>query len=288
MYPKDVVKEISKNLRKYEDSIKAAQKAQNLLQNNRRILEQLPLEVLQRTSQVINKLWQNTAKAIKQLDEEAIQTFKHYELPVHYVMDIEFIKSLVEKYKNKVSTEKANKYFATYFDDYLLSEIQYHWNNSVLLHKRASLFEQVISGYQYKLYGLVVTTVTTQIEGIITEKLELDRISNFRFKEKYLNQNIKSDTLKLKIIIEAMFCVIGFSDKITKNFYIDKVVSNKNNENNRHSIAHGAIFDHLDNIHAIKAIVIFDAILSRLEEFETKEELEEMIHRVAKNKAKNY
>ena len=32
-----------------------------------------------------------------------------------------------------------------------------------------------------------------------------------------------------------------------------------------------------------KAIVIFDAILSRLEEFETKEELEEMINRVAIN-----
>lgn len=287
MYPKDVVKEISKNLRKYEDSIKAAQKAQNLLQNNRRILEQLPLDALHRTSQAVKKLWQNTAEAIKQLDEEAIQTFKYYELPVHYAMDIEFIKSLVENYKNNESTEQVNKYFATYFDDYLLSEIQYHWNNSVLLHKRASLFEQVISGYQYKLYSLVVTTVTTQIEGIITEKLELDRISHFRFKEKYLNQNIKSDTLKLKIIIEAMFCVIGFSDKITKNFYIDKVVSNKNNENNRHSIAHGAIFDHLDNIHAIKAIVIFDAILSRLEEFETKEELEEMIHRVAINIIKN-
>ncbi|MDH8970277.1 hypothetical protein PYJ54_11790 [Staphylococcus epidermidis] len=283
MYPKDIVKEISKNSRKYKEAIKAVQKAQNSLQKNRRILEQLPLESLKRTSKVINKLWQNTAETIKQLDEEAIQTFKHYELPIHYAMDIEFIESLVEKYKNNVSNEQVNKYFTTYFDDYLLSEIQHHWNNSFFLHKRTSLFEQVISGYQYKLCGLVVTTVTTQIEGIITDKLELDRISNFRFKEKYLNQNIKSDTLKLKIIIEAMFCVIGFGDKITKNFYIDRVVSNKNNENNRHSIAHGAIFDHLDNIHAIKAIVIFDAILSRLEEFETKEELEEMINRVAIN-----
>lgn len=133
----------------------------------------------------------------------------------------------------------------------------------------------------------MVTTVTTQIEGIISDKLELDKIGKFRFNEKHLNQNFKYDTLKLKIIIEAMFCVIGFSDKITRNFYIDRVVSNKNNENNRHSIAHGAIFDHLSNIHAIKAIVIFDSILSRLEEFKTKEELEDMIHRVAKNKVNN-
>lgn len=251
------------------------------------ILEHLPLDALQRTSQVINKVWQNTTEVIKQLDEEAIETFKYYELPIHYSMDLEFIESLVDKYKNNVSTEEINKYFSNYFDDYLLNKIQNHWNNSVFLHKRTNLFEQVISGYQYNLYGLVVTTVTTQIEGIISDKLELDKIGKFRFNEKHLNQNFKYDTLKLKIIIEAMFCVIGFSDKITRNFYIDRVVSNKNNENNRHSIAHGAIFDHLSNIHAIKAIVIFDAILSRLEEFKTKEELEDMIHRVAKNKVNN-
>ncbi|MEK5199220.1 hypothetical protein LFT63_09450 [Staphylococcus sp. FSL H8-0121] len=287
MYPNDIIQKASHNLRRYEDAIKAAQKAQNLLQNNMYILEHLPLDALQRTSQVINKVWQNTTEVIKQLDEEAIETFKYYELPIHYSMDLEFIESLVDKYKNNVSTEEINKYFSNYFDDYLLNKIQNHWNNSVFLHKRTNLFEQVISGYQYNLYGLVVTTVTTQIEGIISDKLELDKIGKFRFNEKHLNQNFKYDTLKLKIIIEAMFCVIGFSDKITRNFYIDRVVSNKNNENNRHSIAHGAIFDHLSNIHAIKAIVIFDAILSRLEEFKTKEELEDMIHRVAKNKVNN-
>ncbi|MCO0861654.1 hypothetical protein WL766_10435 [Staphylococcus pasteuri] len=287
MYPNDIIQKASHNLRRYEDAIKAAQKAQNLLQNNMYILERLPLDALQRTSQVINKVWQNTTEVIKQLDEEAIETFKYYELPIHYSMDLEFIESLVDKYKNNVSTEEINKYFSNYFDDYLLNKIQNHWNNSVFLHKRTNLFEQVISGYQYNLYGLVVTTVTTQIEGIISDKLELDKIGKFRFNEKHLNQNFKYDTLKLKIIIEAMFCVIGFSDKITRNFYIDRVVSNKNNENNRHSIAHGAIFDHLSNIHAIKAIVIFDSILSRLEEFKTKEELEDMIHRVAKNKVNN-
>lgn len=287
MYPNDIIQKASHNLRRYEDAIKAAQKAQNLLQNNMYILEHLPLDALKRTSQVINKVWQNTTEVIKQLDEEAIETFKYYELPIHYSMDLEFIESLVDKYKNNVSTEEINKYFSNYFDDYLLNKIQNHWNNSVFLHKRTNLFEQVISGYQYNLYGLVVTTVTTQIEGIISDKLELDKIGKFRFNEKHLNQNFKYDTLKLKIIIEAMFCVIGFSDKITRNFYIDRVVSNKNNENNRHSIAHGAIFDHLSNIHAIKAIVIFDAILSRLEEFKTKEELEDMIHRVAKNKVNN-
>lgn len=287
MYPNDIIQKASHNLRRYEDAIKVAQKAQNLLQNNMYILERLPLDALQRTSQVINKVWQNTTEVIKQLDEEAIETFKYYELPIHYSMDLEFIESLVDKYKNNVSTEEINKYFSNYFDDYLLNKIQNHWNNSVFLHKRTNLFEQVISGYQYNLYGLVVTTVTTQIEGIISDKLELDKIGKFRFNEKHLNQNFKYDTLKLKIIIEAMFCVIGFSDKITRNFYIDRVVSNKNNENNRHSIAHGAIFDHLSNIHAIKAIVIFDSILSRLEEFKTKEELEDMIHRVAKNKVNN-
>ncbi|RQX28174.1 hypothetical protein DB792_04570 [Staphylococcus warneri] len=287
MYPNDIIQKASHNLRRYEDAIKAAQKAQNLLQNNMYILERLPLDALQRTSQVINKVWQNTTEVIKQLDEEAIETFKYYELPIHYSMDLEFIESLVDKYKNNVITEEINKYFSNYFDDYLLNKIQNHWNNSVFLHKRTNLFEQVISGYQYNLYGLVVTTVTTQIEGIISDKLELDKIGKFRFNEKHLNQNFKYDTLKLKIIIEAMFCVIGFSDKITRNFYIDRVVSNKNNENNRHSIAHGAIFDHLGNIHAIKAIVIFDSILSRLEEFKTKEELEDMIHRVAKNKVNN-
>ncbi|MFH0153168.1 hypothetical protein, partial [Pseudomonas aeruginosa] len=150
-----------------------AQKAQNLLQNNMYILERLPLDALQRTSQVINKVWQNTTEVIKQLDEEAIETFKYYELPIHYSMDLEFIESLVDKYKNNVSTEEINKYFSNYFDDYLLNKIQNHWNNSVFLHKRTNLFEQVISGYQYNLYGLVVTTVTTQIEGIISDKLEL-------------------------------------------------------------------------------------------------------------------
>lgn len=131
MYPNDIIQKASHNLRRYEDAIKAAQKAQNLLQNNMYILERLPLDALQRTSQVINKVWQNTTEVIKQLDEEAIETFKYYELPIHYSMDLEFIESLVDKYKNNVSTEEINKYFSNYFDDYLLNKIQNHWNNSV-------------------------------------------------------------------------------------------------------------------------------------------------------------
>ena len=286
MYPKDVIEEINKNLKQCKESIKVMEKVKILLHNQMHTIENLPLNNLHKTSQAIKKTWENTAEVIKQLDEKAIQAFKHYELPVHYAIDIEFIESIIDKYTNNVSKEEVNKYFAAYFDKYLLNEIQCYWVNSKLLNKRINLFQQVTSGYQFKPYGLVVSTVTTQIEGVISEKLEIDRIKNFKFKSKNLNKEFKRDTVKLKIIIEAIFCIIGFSDEITKNFYIDKIIGKHNNYNNRHSIAHGAIFDHEDSIYAIKSIVIFDAILSRLEEFETKEALEEMIHRIASNKIK--
>ncbi|MCJ1778256.1 hypothetical protein [Mammaliicoccus sciuri] len=249
------------------------------------IMKEMPFDKIFNYVNLMKKSWSNVIELVNLFDENAVKAFNYYEIPIHYMMTLDFISTIVEYYSEQKSIEEVNKYFIEYFNNNMFDLINNHWKNSELLSLRMNLFQQIEAGYKQKLYGLVVSTTTTQIEGIICDKLEIPRISKFKFKEKSLKNKYSNDTVQLKIIIEAIFSSEYFDDKITKEYYVSRIVSNNNNENNRHCIVHGSVYNYVNNIHAIKAIVIFDAILSRLEEFPTKDQLESVINAVALEKS---
>lgn len=183
--------------------------------------------------------------------------FLDYDIPPHHFMSHGNIKYIISTRENDDTLKKTNEvniYFAKIFDERIKNRIIKSWTENSLLSDRLELLMQALDCYEKELYGPVVSTFATQIEGVIKQKI------NKRFDS--------VSTKKLIKIIKKLFSKkgIGSTDLTTSKYYEEKfIVSNRDLPSNRHSIAHGNIANYTSKIDAVRMMLIFDSIVTRLE-----------------------
>ncbi|MGW8120944.1 hypothetical protein BU105_10870 [Staphylococcus xylosus] len=204
---------------------------------------------LKQITEPINKL----ATFFKNIDinnPEAKPAFVYYNFPLHYELNIFLIHKIVDKYRERAPKEEVEQIIINSFEEFTFNEIKQNWKNSNLLQQKQLIFKNIDKAYSNELFSLIVPAITVHIEGIIKQTLHIDIIS----------------TNKLKKVITFLFPMSFYGDEIIRNYYIDIIISSENNDpNNRHAITHGTVSSYTKKIHSIKAILIFDAILSQLE-----------------------
>lgn len=206
-----------------------------------------------------DKLNENIENAFQKLSDANVNysAFLDYDIPPHHFMmyaDIHYILSARENDNSLEKTEEVNSYFEKVFDERIKNRIINNWKNNSLLTIRLELLMQAIECYENELYGPAVSTFATQIEGVMKQKIDKPF------------ENI--GTKKLKHIINKLFSKkgIGSTDLTTSKYFEDKFIkSNRDLPSNRHAIAHGNIANYTKKIDAVRMIMIFDSVVSRLD-----------------------
>lgn len=215
----------------------------------------------------INSIFGDTTRnlniALKSLNNAEItyNAFLDYDIPPHHFMMLGDFKHFVATRNEDDSTlEKVKdieQYTIDMFDRKIKGRIVLSWSENSLLSERMTLLNQAMECYEKGFYGPAVSVFATQLEGVIKQKVnkQFDHVS----------------TRDLKNIVNILFSKkgVGSLDLTSAKYYEDKVVSsNKNKPSNRHAIAHGNIANYTEQIDAIRMILIFDCIVSRLDKTE--------------------
>ncbi|MGW7862063.1 hypothetical protein [Staphylococcus xylosus] len=201
----------------------------------------------------IKENYKEVKEQMARFDSDITRLMIKYKLPIHLDMDISIVRDFDEPLNDQYVQKQLEESLIENFDSYILEKVKGYWKESNILKEREILLGHVLSAYEYKLYGVVAATVTAQIEGILLKALGKEDLS-------------KSE---LELVMNILFDRYNFLDNITKNYYLKIVVdSYTNDQNNRHCIAHGKVYEYTDKIHAIKAILIFDTIRSQIDQIE--------------------
>ncbi|MFQ3843323.1 hypothetical protein AABD41_01590 [Staphylococcus pseudoxylosus] len=210
----------------------------------------------------IKENYKEVKEQMAKFDSDITSLMIKYKLPIHLDMDTSIVRDFDKSLNDQYVQKQLEESLIENFDSYILEKVKDYWKESNILKEREILLGHVLSAYENKLYAVVVATVTAQIEGILLKALGEDDLS-------------KSE---LELVMNILFDSDNFLDNITKNYYLKIVVnSNTNDQNNRHCIAHGKVYEYTDKIHAIKAILIFDTIRSQIDQIEDLEKLRSIV-----------
>lgn len=189
--------------------------------------------------------------SIRTLNKDITRSFIYYNLPIHYAIPLDTMHDINEAFSIETERSKVEDIYTNDFESYTLDIIRNNWNESELLEDRKLIFTNLITAYDKGLYSVVVPAITVQMESIVKKKINKRKIS----------------TGELRRVSQSIFSSDSFIDEITKFYYIDIFLKgNIQDPNNRHSVIHGSVVNYTEKIHAIKAIVLFDTLLTQLEQ----------------------
>ncbi|PTJ54235.1 hypothetical protein [Mammaliicoccus sciuri] len=231
-------------------------KASTVLSESMRKIRLEVTEPMRKVLDRFNENWHEMLKGIREI-EVVIEAFLKYDIPPHHKFKITLFSFIIHSYREGKPKEVVEHAVMNAFYSYIYPNLLKEWRQNQAVKSRIELLTLSLEGFKDGYYGLVVPTLIAQIEGVLLEKIS---VKNFT-------------TCQLREIIRSIFNGVGVvnTDKTLSKFYCDKIVGNKGPSSvQRHGILHGSLYNYHNEMDAIKAILIFDTIISRVNDVDSK------------------
>jgi len=238
------------------DPFKELAKASAILPES---MKKIRLEVTVAMEKVIERFNENWNVMLRETrdKEVVIEAFLKYDIPPHHKFRITLFSFIIYSYSEGKPKEVVEQAVKNGFYSYIYPNLMREWKQNQAVKSRIEILMLSLKGFEEGYYGLVVPTIIAQIEGVLLEKIS---VKNFT-------------TEQLREIIRSIFDGVGVvnTDKTLSKFYCDKIVGNKGPSSvQRHGILHGSLYNYHNEMDAIKAILIFDTIISRVNDADSK------------------
>jgi hypothetical protein len=213
------------------------------------------------------------SKQLQKFDEE-IQQFKkiivmlgfppHEELMPY---DISKIVSSFNNYGEEKAIEETYAIYNNYFNDERVKEMSSKWYKMNVLNKRRNIIRQAVKAHLQGNYYLSIPIVFSQIEGLVANifnhKGQMTGKEYVDYLEKLLNDNDDYSYDDLINKFYSSIVLVSFQhNKPIKSFL------------SRHAIMHGGDTKYGTKINSIKALLLFDYIINKMNEYKSKESKE--------------
>lgn len=238
------------------DPFKELAKASAILPES---MKKIKLEVtvaMEKVTERFNENWNVMLRETRD-KEVVIEAFLKYDIPPHHKFRITLFSFIVHSYSEGKPKEVVEQAVKNGFYSYIYPNLMREWKQNQAVKSRIEILMLSLKGFEEGYYGLVVPTIIAQIEGVLLEKIS---VKNFT-------------TEQLREIIRSIFDGVGVvnTDKTLSKFYCDKIVGNKEPSSvQRHGVLHGSLYNYHNEMDAIKAILIFDTIISRVNDADSK------------------
>lgn len=238
------------------DPIKKLAKGSPVITESMKKINSDITKTLREVIEKYNENWDLMLRGIRD-KEVVIEAFLKYDIPPHHKFKISLLTFIIYSYSEGKPQEVVEDIVKNRFYSYIYPELMREWRQNQAAKSRINLLILSLKGFEEGYYGLVVPTIIAQIEGVLLEK-----INEHDF-----------NTKQLRAIIRSIFDGVGVvnTDKTLSKFYCDKIVGNREPSSvQRHGVLHGSLYNYHTEIDAIKAILIFDTIVSRVNDADSK------------------
>ncbi|KUP30297.1 hypothetical protein AU385_17955 [Bacillus halotolerans] len=174
-------------------------------------------------------------------------------VPLRLTIDVAKIFDYSEGDKEKEFYYLLFKYYDHFRVKYLLKS----WSNIDWLKRRVPLLEEAVFAHNNDLFFLSIPIFLSQLEGAIADGTGHVGKMNF---------SLVKDKLKSILVNQKLFKY----DKEIEEFYIETVLNGfEHNQNipvfSRHAILHGGDIEYGTKENSLKAIILFDYIIKKIE-----------------------
>lgn len=238
------------------DPLRELAKASTILPESMKKIRLEVTEAMRKVIESYNENWHEMLRGIRD-KEVVIEAFLKYDIPPHHKFRITLFSFIIYSYSEGKPKEVVEQAVKNGFYNYIYPNLMREWKQNQAVKSRIEILTLSLKGFEEGYYGLVVPTLIAQIEGVLLEKIS---VKNFT-------------TEQLREIIRSIFDGVGVvnTDKTLSKFYCDKIVGNKGPSSvQRHGILHGSLYNYHNEMDAIKAILIFDTIVSRVNDADSK------------------
>jgi hypothetical protein len=199
-----------------------------------------------------------TSKIENEIDKQYLEILIKANWPPVICITYPQIKEIIKEYKAvelDIFVKELDEFFIQYLDEKILNEMFEKWKKNDVLKNRIKILESIIKAHIEKNYILSVPVMLIQIEGFIGNYYNHNgQMKNFELKE-YIKK-ISDESFLNKIAESAQNMI---EEKIYTRF---EWGTPGTSEISRHAILHGALTDYDTELNSLKAIVLFNFIVT--------------------------